>query len=346
MTDTPQCVLCLPPREGNPRNSEGSFVELGDGRLLYVYSHFTGAAHDDAEAHLASRFSEDQGQTWSREDVTVVANPPGKNVMSVSLLRLADGRIALFYLVKQSHRDWRVLLRVSSDETVSWSDAVLCSHEPGVYVMNNDRAVQLRSGRLVLPTAYVTPAEGRGTPEEEVRCLLSNDAGASWRIGQGQRVPGVWTQEPGVVERMDGRLMQWCRTQMGCQYVSVSEDDGESWTALQASSIVSSLSPASIKRIPQTGDLLMVWNPVPGPWPGWEALIRSPLSSAISRDEGATWENEKVIYHDPARWFCYAAIHFTRDEHVLLSHSASGGRGAGRLRRHQITRIPLTWLYG
>ena len=43
----------LPPGPGNPRNSEGDFIELKDGRILFVYTHFTGSNDDNAAAHLA-----------------------------------------------------------------------------------------------------------------------------------------------------------------------------------------------------------------------------------------------------------------------------------------------------
>src|SRR2546423_13323806 len=99
--------LTLSPREGNPRNSEGSFVTLKDGRILFVYTHFTGGAGDNAAAHLAGRFSSDGGRTWTGDDVVVVPREGGMNVMSVSLLRLADGRIGLWYLVKNSLEDCR-----------------------------------------------------------------------------------------------------------------------------------------------------------------------------------------------------------------------------------------------
>jgi len=335
----------LPPGPGNPRNSEGSFAELRDGRVLFVYTHFTGSAHDDAEAFLAGRFSEDHGRTWSDEDVTVVPNPPGRNVMSVSLLRLADGRIALFHLLKESRTEWPVLMRTSVDEGRTWAGPTVCSEAPGLYVMNNDRAVQLRGGRIVLPVAYRTPEEGRSHPEETIACLLSDDGGAIWRRSrEGRRVAGVWTQEPGVVELEDGSLMLFCRTQVGCQYVSRSADGGETWSELQPSDIVSPLSPASIKRIPQTGDLLMVWNRVGEPWSGWDKLRRSPLNAAVSRDEGRSWENVRTLEDDPARWFCYTAIHFV-DDCVLLAHSAGGGRGAERLAPLNISRVPLAWFY-
>jgi len=340
----PEVVLHLPPRPGNPRNSEGSFIALRDGRILYVYSHFTGGAHDDAEAFLAGRFSEDGGRTWSTEDVTVVRNPPGRNIMSVSLLRLHDGRIVLFYILKESRSNWRILMRVSTDEARTWSEPRQCTPTPGLYVLNNDRAVQLRSGRLVLPIAYRTPEQGRSTPEALIACLLSDDGGATWRRSrEGRRVAGVWTQEPGVVELKDGRLLLFCRTQVGCQYISHSTDGGETWEELRPSNIVSPLSPASLKRIPHTGDILLVWNNNAAPWSGWETLRRSPLNVAISRDEGQTWENIRTIADDPTRWYCYTAIAFV-GAYVLLAHSAGSGKGAERLAFHQITRFHLDWL--
>ena len=98
-------TLQLLPGKGNPRNSEGDFVQLRDGRLLFVYTHFTGGSGDHATAHLAGRFSSDGGLTWTREDVTIVQNDGKKNIMSVSLLRLKDDMIALFYLRKDSLSD-------------------------------------------------------------------------------------------------------------------------------------------------------------------------------------------------------------------------------------------------
>src|SRR5687768_7695305 len=58
-------IKLLPPGPGNPRNSEGAFITLKDGRLLFIYTHFTGGGSDHAAAHLASRSSRDGGKTWT-----------------------------------------------------------------------------------------------------------------------------------------------------------------------------------------------------------------------------------------------------------------------------------------
>ena len=78
--------LPLAPGAGNPRNNEGDFIQLKDGRWLFIYTHFTASAADHARAHLASRESSDGGRTWSGNDKIVVSNEGGFNVMSVSLL--------------------------------------------------------------------------------------------------------------------------------------------------------------------------------------------------------------------------------------------------------------------
>jgi streptogramin lyase len=51
--------LVLAPAPGNPRNSEGDFIALKDGRVLFVYTHFTGGGADHAAAHLAARTTAD-----------------------------------------------------------------------------------------------------------------------------------------------------------------------------------------------------------------------------------------------------------------------------------------------
>jgi hypothetical protein len=250
-------IALLPPGEGNPRNSEGDFITLMDGAVLFVYTHFvTQGLLDDGAAHLASRISKDGGVTWSSEDVVVVPNEGKQNIMSASLLRLADGRIALFYMRKNSGFDCRPMMRISTDEAQTWSEPRLCipDKEMGYYVMNNDRVIQLKDGRLLLPVAWHRrPGQPENAWDDRVSCWLSDDMGQTWRRSQDERAAKtargghISTQEPGVVELKDGRVMLFCRTDAGSQYVSYSADGGDSWSPLEASAIRSPLSPATIE---------------------------------------------------------------------------------------------------
>jgi len=117
----PQKTRLLPPGPGNDRNSEGDFVQLADGRILFVYAHY----FDHGPACLAARYSADGGETWTAEDEIVVPRQGDDSIRSVSLLRLADGRIALFYLNCTSWPDdERPFVQVSTDEAKTWSEPV------------------------------------------------------------------------------------------------------------------------------------------------------------------------------------------------------------------------------
>src|SRR5947207_14465159 len=87
----------LAPAMNNPRNSEGDFIALKSGILMFVYTRFTGGVSDDARADLAAIYSGDGGKTWSLRYEPILENEGKKNVMSVSLLRLPEGEIAMFY---------------------------------------------------------------------------------------------------------------------------------------------------------------------------------------------------------------------------------------------------------
>jgi hypothetical protein len=345
--DVPLRTLELPPAEGNPRNSEGAFVTLQDGRILFVYSHYTaGSGGDHDPAFLAGRVSADGGRTWTQEDRTIVANEGGMNVMSVSLLRLNSGEIALFYLLKNNEQDCRPVMRLSTDEGETWGEPVMCITDAvGYYVLNNDRAIQLAGGRLVLPVClHALKDDAKMDWQGTLMCYLSDDNGKTWRRGKqtfkGYDAAGkrVTTQEPGVVELKDGRVMMFIRASGGCQYLSWSPDGGDSWSAPAASAIKSPVSPASIKRLPATGDLLLVWNDHAN-IPASLASRRVPLSTAISKDDGRTWRHVKVLEGNPRGHYCYIAIHPV-DDAVLLGYCAMSG-----LAHSRVTRVPVAWLY-
>jgi hypothetical protein len=265
------------------------------------------------------------------------------NVMSVSLLRLASGEIALFYLRKTSEEDCRPMMCLATDEAKTWSEPKCCiTDEVGYYVLNNDRAVQLQSGRLILPVAW---HQGPGQPRDStgvIMCYLSDDNGKTWRRSKdtfkgfspdGKRIT---LQEPGVIELKDGRLMMFIRTDAGSQYVCHSSDGGETWTKPEPSDLASPLSPASIERIPWTGRLLCVWNDHSGRHP-FPKDRRTPLCWASSWNEGRTWRPSHIIEDDPDGWYCYTAIAFV-DDRILLAYCA-GDKQVGGLNRLKVVAI-------
>jgi sialidase-1 len=337
-----ETLLVIEPGKDNPRNSEGDIIELKNRRLCLIYTRFTGGSGDHAAADLAMRISGDEGRSWS-DDRIVVKRIGGLNVMSVSLLRLENGQIALFYLRKTSVEDCRPVMCISTDEAATWSEPAVCvTDKVGYYVLNNDRAVQLRSGRLVLPVAW---HQGPGQPRDTagiIMCYLSDDNGRTFRRSKdsfkgyapnGQRIT---VQEPGIIELKDGRLMMFMRTNAESQYISYSRDGGETWSKAQPSALISPLSPASIKRIPWSGDLLCVWNDHSGVH-NYSKGRRTPLCLAISKDEGVTWSKSGIVESNPDGWYCYTAITFVKNR-VLLAYCA-GDKKIGGLNRLKVLAL-------
>ena len=318
-------VLHLPAGNDNPRNSEGDFITLKDGRILFVYSHYTGTSPDDhAHAYLAGRYSSDKGKTWTDEDIKMVEQEGIMNVMSVSLLRLQDGAIALFYLRKNSDSDCIPLLRISNDETRTWSDPVVCINDKeGYFVLNNNRVIQLKDGRLVFAVSmHKSPGDTLFSNIGRIWSYYSDDNGLSWNPSIEIANPeSVVTQEPGLIELKNGDILMYLRTMSGVQYFSYSDDRGETWSPVEKSNIKSPCSPASITRVPSKGDLLLVWND------NGTDQKRTPFNIAYSKDDGKTWINRQVIEANPEGSFCYPAVHYTGKE-ILISYFNWSTRGS------------------
>lgn len=359
---TNRIVYWLKHKKNNPRNSEGAFITLGTGEILYAYSQYDGQDwHDNASAVIASIVSSDGGFTWSKKPRILVENEGGCNVMSPSLLRLGDGRIALFYLRKNSLHDCRLYMRTSVDEGVSWGDPSLCIPAPGYFVVNNDRVVRLKNGRIVIPAAYHRPLredDAKTMAGVDWRAItlfyFSDDDGVSWEESLDwwglpvRNKSGM--QEPGIVEMTKGRLYAWARTDAGRQWHMFSKTFGKTWCQPRPSKFRSPCSALSIKRNPATGDWLAVWNDHRKRWLSKEMLDhlddswgRTPLVMAVSRDHGRSWSKPMLLENDPHLGFCYTAIHFT-ERGVLLAYCC-GGNGSGVLQDSCIRFVGYDVLY-
>jgi hypothetical protein len=69
------------------------------------------------------------------------------------------------------------------------------------------------------------------------------------------------------------------------------------WTHAEPTMLDSPTAPATIARIPSTGDLLLIWNNRPPARTHMQD--RFPLTAAISRDEGQTWAEIRNLDDTP-----------------------------------------------
>ena len=323
----------------NPRYTEGSIVALEDGSLLCAVTEFHDSDSDFAKAHIIGRTSSDGGRTWSDPRV-LQENTGGLNVMSVTLRRLRNGSIAMFYLQKNSLNDLRLLVRFSDDEAVSFGSPVRVTNDDGYHVVNNDRIIQLSSGRLLAPAASTADVEK--VNHFVSHCYFSDDDGATWQNGKGHvDADKRGAMEPEVIELKDGRVMMIVRTQLGIIGKSYSSDGGDTWSPMESQGVKAPEAPATLRRIPATGDLLLVWNNTFTDDVD-HGGARTPLTAAISSDEGATWKVVDDLETNPARTFSYTSLTFVRDR-AVMSYWESGDTQSRLSCRFR--SLPVSWFY-
>jgi hypothetical protein len=265
--------------------------------------------------------------------------------MGPNFLRMQDGSLAMFHGEKRRDENGVITntryMRISRDEGKTWSEGVRCYLRDGYSVMNHDRVIRLRSGRIILPVAHhsdtgFNPAVGKLEPGKVV-FSVSDDEGKSWRMLDAViRSPfhdDTQLQEPGLYQHEDGTLWMWCRTGYGTQYMAFSKDEGETWSDIgPACFFTSPTSPMSVKRAGKY--TVAVFNPTPkfcgrdearGPWG------RSPLVCAVSTDDGLhhdgrSFERLFFLEDDLSDSYCYAAL-LAGEDYFLTAYYHSNGTG-------------------
>ncbi len=335
-------------RVDSARAGEGAVCGLSDGSLYMVYGRFDGGRDEDRATLLEVR-SRDGGLSWSEPKVLLAPDPEILNNMSVSLLNLKDGRIAMVYLRKVSTSLCYPVFMTSSDDAGSWSCPVdVASDRKGYYTVNNDRLVQLENGDILLPYSWF--GESADFHSETLKvycgCFLSRDGGNTWRRSlreitiepENVVMPAnlytqdpdsyrhiqerrVQCQEPGVVDLGNRRVMMWCRTPGGYAYRAFSEDGGDTWGAFAPiPEFQMPCGPQSIKRIPGTARCLMLYNdrgemPFGHPQFQW----RRPLATAVSDDFCLHWKFNGLLEPLSVPSNCYYSIFFM-DRNVVFTY--------------------------
>lgn len=322
-------VLFLKTSTENPRNGEGSFVRLMDNTILFAYTQFcdnrSGGWEDNAAANIAVCKSADEGETWSEPAVLFKADENHLNIMSVSFIRMKNGDIGIMYLAKIAAPEkgchCTPYFRYSSDEGKNWSDAVRCTEQPGYYIINNDRAVQLKSGRIIFPVSNHGYTDLQLT-SSSVRFLYSDDFGRSWDFLPATLYSPfddeVGLQEPGMYVFDDGKIWAYFRTAYGHQYQSFSSDEGKTWSPVTPNFYFTS--PDSPMLVKKAGKYtLAIFNPlgyscVNDRFEQWHSPARTPYVCAVSKNGGRDFDSTGKTSRDGAfEWFAKQCFYLEDD---------------------------------
>ena len=244
------------------------------------------ATKDDGR-YFAS--SVDEGKTWSEPSLVCPAG--AGNPLAHSMVQLGTGRLllAMYVGVHQGLSSWE------------YRDGTMVSVHPNLQYEDVSAYGVWRGERIQIEGHAHGPEMGISVV---YRC---DDEGKTWTKHVGglmgwfdfEGIPNghcgnTGCLEPTIAETRDGNVLLVGRATVGRLVQSVSTDGGEQWSAVLPTDLPSSESPAVMVRLPESGDLLIVWNQV-----SREEIRRGyrrgRLSSAISKDGGHSWEHFKTL---------------------------------------------------
>jgi len=281
--------------------------------------------------------SRDGGRTWQEQGrlrmewtATGMVSDGG-----VSFLRLHDGRLALLLHrhVKGLHGGGLPAIAFSADDGQTWTPTRLVGEPEGVWYVMNERLVQLRGGRLLVPVAHMP--QGAGTYEGDKNlslCFFSDDGGQTWGRS---RVPATLDDirgmaEPCVAEVAEGRVLMLARTGSGFLFASWSDDRGDTWSKPEPTTLTSACSSLTLKTLPD-GRLIVFYDHA-APIRAGAFFPRTPLCYAVSSDGGRSWGRPVVIDDEGVekrdRQNIYPAACFT-DEGMVVLWSTHGADPQG-----------------
>lgn len=276
--------------------------------------------------------STDGGRTWKEQGRMQMEWPLSGMVSDggVSFLRLKDGRLAalLHRHVKDLHGGGLPAISFSKDDGATWTPARLVGEPEGVWYVMNERLIQLRNGRLLVPVAHMPKGSGLYEGDKNIGlCFFSDDGGETWKRS---RTPATLDDTRGMAEpcvaEVGERVLMLARTGSGFHYASWSENGGETWSMPEATTLESACSSLTLKTLPD-GRLIVFYNHA-APLKRGAFFPRTPLCYAVSADGGKTWSAPVVIDDEGSankdRQNIYPAACFTKEGMVVMwsSHQA------------------------
>ena len=331
--------------------TKGSVLAFAEGRVR---------ATDQAENDIVAKRSTDAGRTWSA--LRVIHDDGANSLNNPTALVAESGRVFLMYQRIPAHLKehsagtatgldgpdiYRNLLVWSDDDGATWSApldvtattkrptrATTIASGPGIGLQLTRGA---QKGRLIFP--FNEGPYGRW----QNFAVFSDDAGKTWTFGAdvpGALVPdgkgGERSQinEVQMVELSDGSVRLNSRQFAGAKVrkTAVSWDGGETWSpiydepALRDPSCMASILRYSFDDDADPGRIL---------YSGPDSTKRANGTLHLSRDDGATWPVQRVLYPGP---FAYSVLTRLADGRIGCLFEAEN------YARIVFARVPLAWL--
>ena len=272
-----------------------TLVQLPNDTILSAWFGGTEEGHDDVGIWGCRR----SRQQWS--EPRLIAKVRQEAHWNPVLFCASDGRLHLFFKVGKNTELWQTWTMVSDDKGTVWSQPR--ELVPGDY---GGRGPVKNKPIILSDGAWLAPASVERRELYDVFVDRSIDNGQTWEAtdlipldrskvtGTGVVQPTLWESGPGYVHML-------IRSSSGKICRSDSKDFGRTWSAIYQTGLPNNNSGIDLAKL-HNGTLALAYNPVSGDWGE-----RTPLSVALSYDNGKTWPHRLDIETGDGE-FSYPAI--------------------------------------
>jgi predicted neuraminidase len=222
------------------------------------------------------------------------------------LFQPSVGPLLLFYKVGPNPREWWGLVRTSTDQGRTWSEAARLPD--GILGPIRAKPVELADGTLLSGSS--TEHAGWVVHMERAR-PGARGVPSDWSKGGPLDDPSAFQAiQPTILVHSATRLQVLCRSRKRVVTEAWSDDAGRSWSAMAATVLPNPSAGIDALRLAD-GRFLLVYNPTPSG--------RSRLALAVSRD-GRSWHDATLLEDAPGE-YSYPALIQARDGRVHVTYT-------------------------
>lgn len=303
-----------------------SLLKLENGTILCAWFGGSKEGNDDVAIWMSPR----KNNIWSTpakvtDEKDVHWNPV--------FFQYKNDEVVLFYKVGKEISKWKTMIKISQDDGSTWDKAYeMVEGDQGGRGPVRNKPIRLSNGRILAPgsledgiwSAFADYSDdGGNTWTKSGNIVIENVLGSKFErtvgvdetniqvseqsfFGRGVIQPTLWESEKGNVHML-------LRSTEGKIYRSDSNDYGETWTNAYETKLPNNNSGIDLVKM-EDDTLALVYNPVGVNWGD-----RTPISLAISKDNGETWS--KLLDLDSGKGeFSYPAIIADGNE-VFISYT-------------------------
>ena len=264
------------------------------------------------------------------------------------LTEMPNGELWLFYKVGKSVADWTGWLAKSKDGGRTWSkgeklpDRFLGPIKNKPLLLNNKlicgSSTENNGWRFHVEIYDLKTKEWQYVgPVESTRAYPTDIAPTP----EGSDIPVEGTKrpidciQPSILQLKDGRLQVLMRTRNGKIATSFSSDEGQTWEPVTLTDIPNNQSGTDAVTL-RDGRHVLIYNNFET-LPGTKKGPRTPLSLAVSDDDGKTWRHVLTLEDSPVGQYSYPSIIEGRDGTLHMVYTWRRKRVA-----YKQVKLPIT----